>query len=223
MTRYRATQNTLPSNRDHHASTTRRPPVRTLLLTAAVAVGLLAGASGAQAQQATTPDPLGGAASALDLHQVKVVNNAKGVRIVVRMSPVDWDESSPVGEFRLLLDTKASSPGAEFADEVGIPGDGGFRALKGSATHRRSWTTYPFPGTCGKTVHERYDLENGTVTVAVKPKKGCLWHPKYVRVNVRTIQSGYIDGDEFVEYTPALVDHLPYKKKFTPWVKYSKK
>lgn len=211
------------SHTHHRTPGTRRPHLRSLLLAGAIAVGLLAGTPSAQAQQATTPDPLGGGSSALDLHRVKVVNNAKGVRIVVRMSPVDWEESSPVGEFRLLLDTKASSPGAEFADEVGIPGDGGFRALKGSAAHRRSWTTYPFPGKCGKTVRERYDLENGKVTIVVKPKRGCLWHPKYVRVNVRTIQSGYIDGDEFVEYTPALVDHLPYKKKFTPWVKYSRK
>jgi hypothetical protein len=141
----------------------------------------------------------------------------------VRMSPVNWDESTPVGEFRLLLDTKASSPGAEFADEVGIPGDGGFRSLKGSAKKRQSWRAYPFPGKCGKTVRERYDLEHGKITISIKPKKGCLFHPKYVRVNVRTIQSGYIDGDEFVELTPPLVDHLPHKNTFTPWVKYSRK
>lgn len=205
---------------NERATSSRR---RSLLLSVAVAVGLLAGTSSAQAEQAVTPDPLGGGTSAFDLHRVKVVNNARGVRIVVRMSKVDWDASTPVGEFRLLLDTKASSLGAEFSEEFGIPGDGGFNALKGSARTRESWTTYPFPGTCGKTVRERFDLENGKVTVVVKPKRGCLWHPKRVRVNVRTIQSGAIEGDEFVEYAPALVDHLPYKRQFTPWVKYSTK
>lgn len=217
MPRYRATTNT------HPLSGTNRPFMRSLLLSVAIAVGLLSGTSSAQAREATTPDPLGGGSSALDLYKVKVVNNAKGVRLTVRMKPVNWEESSPVGEFRLLLDTKPGSPGAEFADEVGIPGDGGFRALKGSAAHRASWETYPFPGKCGKTVRERYDLEAGKVTIVVKPKRGCLFHPKYVRVNVRTIQSGAIEEDEFVEFTPALVDHLPYKNTFTPWVKYSRR
>lgn len=200
-----------------------RLSLRSLLLTLAVAVGLLSGTSSAQAKEATTPDPGGGAASAFDLYKVKVVNNAKGVRITVKMKAVDWETSSPVGEFRLLLDTNHKSSGPEFADEVGIPGDGGFRALKGSKKYRKSWQTYPFPGTCGKTVRERYDLEHGKVTIHIKPRRGCLYHPKYVRVNARTIQSGYITDDGFVEYDPPLVDHLPYKNKYTPWVKYSKK
>ncbi|WP_286930556.1 MULTISPECIES: hypothetical protein [Aeromicrobium] len=216
MPRDRTTTNT------HHVSGRNRR-ARGLLLSLGLVVGLLAAAPGAQAREATTPDPAGGGSSALDLHKVKVVNNAKGVRITVRMKAVDWEaESTPVGEFRLLLDTNASSPGAEFADEVGIPGDGGFRALKGSKKHRKSWVTYPFPGTCGKTVRERYDLEHGLVVVHVKPKKGCLFHPKHVRVNVRTIQSGYIDASGYKPFTPARVDHLPYKGKFTPWVKYSR-
>lgn len=203
---------------------THRPLLRGVVLSLALAVGLVGAAPSAQAREITTPDPLGGGASAFDLHRVTVVNNAKGLRITVRMRSVDWEgASTPVGEFRLLLDTVASSPGAEFADEVGIPGDGGFRALKGSQKHRRSWQTYPTPGTCGKTVRERYDLEHGKVTIAISPKKGCLYHPKKVRVNVRSIQSGYIDDTGFVELTPALVDHLPYKKTFTPWVKYSRK
>lgn len=217
MPRHRPTTNT-----DHASGSSRQ--VRGLLLALALVVGTLSAATSAQAREATTPDPAGGASSAFDLHKVKVVNNAKGVRITVRMKAVDWDAAStPVGEFRLLLDTKASSPGAEFADEVGIPGDGGFRALKGSKKHRKSWVTYPFPGKCGKTVRERYDLEHGLVVVHVKPKKGCLFHPKNVRVNVRTIQSGYIDDQGFHGYTPARVDHLPYKNSFTPWVKYSRK
>ena len=198
--------------------------MRTLLLVIAVAACLLTGAASANAKQLTTTDPGGGGSSAFDLSKVKVVNNAKGVRVTVRMKPVDWNAAStPVGEFRLLLDTNHKSAGAEFADEVGIPGDGGFRALKGSTKHRESWVTYPFPGKCGKTVRERYDLENGVVVVHVKPKKGCLYHPKYVRVNVRSIQSGYIDDSGYHAYTPARVDHLPYKGSFTPWVKYSKK
>ncbi|SKB07530.1 hypothetical protein [Aeromicrobium choanae] len=217
MPRYRTNTNT-----DHASGTNRH--VRGLLLSLALVVGLLSAASSAQAREATTPDPAGGGSSAFDLYKVKVVNNAKGVRITVRMKAVDWDaETTPVGEFRLLLDTKASSAGAEFADEVGIPGDGGFRALKGSKKYRKSWETYPFPGTCGKTVRERYDLEHGTVVVHIKPKKGCLLHPKHVRVNVRTIQSGYVDDSGYVPFTPARVDHLPYKGSFTPWVKYSKK
>lgn len=216
MPRYQANMNT-PRG-------TKRPLLRSLLLTIAVAVGLLSGAASANAKQLTTPDPAGGGSSAFDLYKVKVVNNAKGVRITVKMKSVDWDaESTPVGEFRLLLDTNHRSKGAEFAEEVGIPGDGGFRALKGSKKHRQSWETYPFPGKCGKTVSERYDLEHGKIVVHIKPKKGCLYHPKYVRVNARSIQSGYIDDSGFHEYTPALVDHLPYKNKFTPWVKYSKK
>ncbi|GAA3539554.1 hypothetical protein AFL01nite_26090 [Aeromicrobium flavum] len=210
----------------YRATTTPRPKRRlmhTLLLSSALAIGLLSVTPSAQARERTTTDPGGGATSAFDLYKVKVVNNARGVRITVRMRPVDWEASTtPVGEFRLLLDTKASSRGAEFADEFGIPGDGGFRALKGSVKHRRSWETYPFPGKCGKTVRERWDLESGKVVVHIKPKKGCLYHPKKVRVNVRTIQSGYIDEDGYVEYTPSRVDHLPYKGKFTPWVKYSR-
>src|SRR5690606_16093 len=91
----------------YRASTTHRPKRRlmnTLLLSSALAVGLLAAAPGAQAKQATTTDPGGGASSALDLYKVKVVNNAKGVRITVKMRPVDWDApTTPVGEFRLLL------------------------------------------------------------------------------------------------------------------------
>lgn len=218
MPRYRTTTNT------DHAPGTRRRFMRALLLTGALVVGLLGATSSAQAQEATTPDPAGGASSAFDLYKAKVVNNAKGVRITVKMKAVDWDaETTPVGEFRLLIDTKASSPGAEFAEEVGIPGDGGFRALKGSKKYRKSWATYPFPGKCGKTVRERYDLEHGKIVVHIKPKKGCLFHPKYVRVNARTIQSGYIDDSGYVPFTPARVDHLPYKGKFTPWVKYSKK
>ncbi|MBD1269934.1 hypothetical protein IDH50_06815 [Aeromicrobium tamlense] len=206
------------------ASGTNRRRRRGVLLSLALVVGLLSAASSAQAREATTPDPAGGGSSAFDLYKVKVVNNAKGVRVTVRMKPVDWNaESTPVGEFRLLLDTNHKSAGAEFADEVGIPGDGGFRALKGSTAHRESWVTYPFPGTCGKTVRERYDLENGIVVVHVKPKKGCLYHPKYVRVNVRSIQSGYIDDSGYHTYTPARIDHLPYKNSFTPWVKYSRK
>ncbi|MCL3838322.1 hypothetical protein [Aeromicrobium duanguangcaii] len=218
MPSYRATTNV------HRASGTNRPFIRSLLLSLAIAVGLLAGAPTAQAQERATTDPLGGGSSALDLYQVKVVNNAKGVRITVRMKAVDWDaETTPVGEFLLLLDTNHRSRGAEFAEEVGIPGDGGFRALKGSKKHRTSWRTYPFAGKCGKTVRERYDLENGKVVVHVKPKKGCLYHPKYVRVNVRTIQSGQIDEFGYHEHTPARIDHLPYKNTFTPRVKYSRK
>lgn len=205
-------------------SGTNRQLMRGLLPSLALVVGMLAVAPGAQAREATTPDPLGGGSSAFDLDKVTVANNAKGVRITVRMKTVDWEaKTTPVGEFRLLLDTKASAPGAEFADEVGIPGDGGFRALMGSKKHRKSWATYPFPGTCGKTVRERYDLEKGKVVVHIKPKKGCLFHPKNVRVNVRTIQSGYIDNRGYVPFTPARVDHLPHKNAFTPWVKYSKK
>jgi len=194
-----------------------------VLLPLALTAGLIAASSGAQAQQRTTTDPGGGGTSAFDLHKVKVVNNAKGVRVTVKMKKVDWEKSSPLGEFRLLLDTNHKSAGPEFADEAGIPGDIGFRALKGSKKHRNSWLTYPFPGKCGKTVTERYDLENGTVTVAIKAKKGCLYHPKYVRVNVRSIHSGYITDEGFDEFATPRIDHLPYKGKFTPWVKYSRK
>ena len=219
MSRYRPPTNT------HRPSGTNRPFVmRSLLLSIAIAVGLLSGTSGAQAREATTPDPLGGGSSDLDLYKVKVVNNAKGVRVTVKMKAVDWNaESTPVGEFRLLLDTNHRSKGAEFAEEVGIPGDGGFRALKGSKKYRQSWDTYPFPGKCGETVRESYDLEHGKVTIRIKPKRGCLYHPKYVRVNARSSQSGYIDDSGYHPYTPALVDHLPYKNTFTPWVKYSRK
>lgn len=214
MPRYRNTTNTQR----------RRPVLRSLLLTVALGAGLFGAASSAQAQQRTTTDPGGGGSSAFDLQKVKVVNNAKGVRVTVRMKPVDWNaESTPVGEFRLLLDTNHRSRGAEFAEEVGIPGDGGFRALKGSKKHRQSWHTYPFPGKCGKTVRESYDLEHGRITIHITPKRGCLYHPKYVRVNARSIQSGYIDEAGYHPYTPALVDHLPYKNTFTPWVRYSRK
>lgn len=218
MPRNPATTNISTNSRD------RRPLIRPFLLSAAIGVGLLAGAPTAQAREATTPDPLGGGSSAFDLRKVKVVNNAKGVRITVRMKAVDWDAATtPVGEFRLLLDTNHRSRGAEFAEEVGIPGDGGLRALKGSQKHRKSWQTYPFPGKCGKTVTERHDLEAGKVTVLIQPKRGCLYHPKYVRMNVRTIQSGQIDEFGYHEYSPARIDHLPYKNTFTPWVKYSRK
>ncbi|MFS0883649.1 hypothetical protein [Aeromicrobium sp. 179-A 4D2 NHS] len=218
MPRYRITTNS------RGASKQRRPVMRSLSLALALGVGLVGTASSAQAQQRTTADPVGGGTSALDLYKVKVVNNAKGVRVTVKMRPVDWNaESTPVGEFRLLLDTNHRSKGAEFAEEVGIPGDGGFRALNGSKKYRQSWETYPFPGKCGKTVSESYDLEHGKITIHIKPKRGCLYHPKYVRVNARSIQSGYIDASGYHPYTPALVDHLPYKNTFTPWVKYSRK
>jgi len=208
----------------HDVSKQRRPVLRSLLLALALGVALVGSASSAQARERTTSDPTGGGSSAFDLYKAKVVNNAKGVRVTVRLKRVDWNaESTPVGEFSLLFDTNHKSKGAEFVESVGIPGDGGLHALQGSKKYRQSWHTYPSAGKCGKTVRQRYDLENGTLTITIKPKRGCLYHPKYVRVNARSIQSGYIDATGYHPYSPARVDHLPYKGKFTPWVKYSRK
>lgn len=197
----------------------RRPWMRAALLTVTLALGLLAAPSGASANELVVTDPGGGGTSAYDLRKVKIVNDAKGVRITVRTAAVDWSRPTPLGELTLLLDTEASSPGAEFVESVGIPGDGGFFAVKGSAKHRRSWVTYPFPGRCGKSVRERYGLENGKITIRIKPKKGCLRHPECVRVNVRTVQTTRLVDGRHVE--TRLADHLPYKNTFTPWVTYS--
>lgn len=198
--------------------------MRRALLVLAVLLITLAGATApANARERTIDDPAGGGSSYLDLHKVKVVNNAKGVRITVRMHPIDWVEFSPMGVFRLLIDTKASSRGAEFVEEFGLPGDGGFHALKGSKKKRRSWETYPFSGKCGKSVRERFDGEAGKITVLIKPKKGCLFHPRNVRVNVRTIEYGYTENGRYYENETPLVDHLPYKNTFTPWTRYSRK
>ena len=151
------------------------------------------------------------------------MNNAKGVRITVKMHPVDWVEFSPSGTFRLLIDTKAASRGAEFSEDFGLPGDGGFRALKGSKKKRKSWETYPYYGKCGRSVMERWNLDEGRVTILIRPKRGCSFHPKRVRVNVRTIEYGYTVNGRSYENDPPLIDHLPYKGRFTPWVKYSRK
>jgi len=196
---------------------------RTLAILGVLICMLGTSATPAGAVEKTTEDPLGGGSSYLDLYRVKVVNNAKGVRITVRMHPIDWVEFNPVGTFRLLIDTTSSTRGADFAEEFGLPGDGGFRALKGSKKKRKSWETYPFYGKCGKSVRERFDPEAGKITILIKPKRGCLFHPKRVRVNVRTIESGYTQDGRYFENRPQLVDHLPGKNTFTPWVKYSRK
>jgi len=198
--------------------------MRRALLVLAVLLITLAGVTApANARERTIDDPTGGGSSYLDLYKVKVVNNAKGVRITVRMHPIDWVEFSPMGVFRLLIDTKASSRGAEFSEEFGLPGDGGFHALKGSKKKRKSWETYPFYGKCGKSVRERFDGEAGKITVLIKPKKGCLFHPRNVRVNVRTIEYGYTENGRYYENETPLVDPLPYKNTFTPWTRYSRK
>lgn len=198
--------------------------MRRVLLVLALVVGMLAGAAtSGSARETTTDDPGGGGVSYLNLYKVKVVNNAKGVRITVKMHPIDWVEFSPFGMYRLLIDTNASSRGAEFANEFNLPGHAGFRALKGSKAKRKSWRNYPYNGKCGRTVRERFDGDAGKMTLLIKPRKGCLFHPKRVRVNVRTIEYGYTLNGRSYDNDPPIVDHLPYKNSFTTWVKYSRR
>lgn len=198
-----------------------RDKMRRIMAVLVLALALGASAAPAGADSRTTTDPRGGGSSYLDLYRVKVTNNARGVRIVVRMHPVDWVAFSPLGDFQLNIDTKKAR-GAEFSESFGLPGDGGFSALKGSKAWRRSWSTYPFAGKCGKTVVERWNLDEGKVIVKIRPKKGCLYHPKRIRVNVRTSQWGYYEDSELRRNNPPLVDHLPARKAFTPPVRYSK-
>jgi hypothetical protein len=200
-----------------------RDEMRRIFGVLVLALALVASPAPAGADSKTTTDPLGGASSLLDLHRVKVTNNARGVRIEVRMNAVDWVKENPVGDFSMLIDTNHRRAGAEFGESFGIPGDGGFYARTGSKAHKRSWHTYPFPGRCGRTVVERWDLAAGRIIVHIRAKRTCLHHPKYVRVYVRTTQSGYFQDDSFVRNVPALIDHLPYRGKYTPWVRYSKK
>lgn len=197
--------------------------MRRVLLVLALFVGMLASATTpANAREITTEDPGGGGDSYLNLYRVKVVNNAEGVRITVKMHPIDWVEFSPFGMYRLLIDTNAGSRGAEFANEFNLPGHAGFRALKGSKAKRKSWQNYPHRRKCGRTVRERFDGEAGKMTLLIKAKRGCLFHPKRVRVNVRTIEHGYTENGRSYENEPPIVDHLPYKNTFTSWVKYSR-
>lgn len=185
-------------------------------------LALSATAAPAVAQTKTTRDPRGGGSSLLDIHRVKVTNNAKGVRITVTIDPVDWVTSSPLGDFRMLIDTRKGG-GAEFAEAFGMPGDGGFSARHGSKRFKKSWRTYPSVGRCGRTVAESWDVQKGVITVHIRPKKGCLYHPKLVRVNVRTQQSGYYEGTTFHPNDPPLVDHLPASGAYTPWVRYTRR
>lgn len=78
----------------------------------------------AQARDRYWSDAKGGEAGLLDIRAVKVTNNAKGVRIVVRINPVNMDETVPSGAFILRIDTK-SKKGAEFQEAFGIPGTAG--------------------------------------------------------------------------------------------------
>lgn len=191
-----------------------------VLIIAATIVGV---ESPAQARARYWSDAKGGEAGLLDIRAVKVTNNAKGVRIVVRINPVDMDVALPSGAFTLLIDTK-SKKGAEFREAFGIPGDGGFSALRGPKSWKKSWQTYPSLGKCGKTVRERWYPEDGRIVTHIKPKKGCLWHPRNVRVNVKTSTDGELDGDyNFTEYDAQVRDYFPARGSYSTRARYSRK
>ncbi|GAA2074692.1 hypothetical protein IDH50_11260 [Aeromicrobium tamlense] len=191
-----------------------------ILILAAMMVSV---AGTAQARSRYWSDAKGGEAGLLDIRAVKVTNNAKGVRIVVRINPVNMDEALPSGAFTLRIDTK-SKRGPEFQEAFGIPGDGGFSALRGPKSWKKSWQTYPSVGKCGKTVRERWYPEDGRIVTHIRPKKGCLWHPRNVRVQVKTITDGELDADyNFTEYEAQVRDYFPARGSFSTKVRYSKK
>lgn len=178
----------------------------------------------AQAQTRYWTDT-GGSSSMLDIKSVRVANNAKGVRITVRVKRVDFTSTYPYGSYHLAIDTKRSKKGPEFGDGFGIPGDGGFSALKGSKAWRKSWQTYPVAGKCGRSVREKWDLEHGKIVTFIRAKKGCLNHPKRVRVHVSTVVDGEIQADPYMHtpYSSPQWDHFPTAKAYSPWVRYSRK
>lgn len=194
-------------------------PVLLLTITAT-----LIGASGtAEARSSYWQDARGGEVGLLDIQAVKVTNNAKGVRVVVRINPVDMDEALPSGAFMLRIDTK-SKKGPEFQEAFGIPGDGGFSALKGSKSWKKSWQTYPWVGKCGRSVRERWEPEDGRIITHIKPKKGCLWHPRNVRVYVKTTTDGELDADyNFSEYDATVRDYFPARDTYSARVRYSRR
>ncbi|QSR25503.1 hypothetical protein CFH99_07680 [Nocardioides aromaticivorans] len=168
-------------------------------------------------------DASGGEDSYIDIRSVTVRNNADGLFIRIWIHPIDWEEFNPVGEYRLTIDTGGTT-GPEFRDSTGLPGDGGFQALKGSRAYRASWSTYPYAGRCGRTVVQRWDLERGLIRTLIKPQRGCLFHPARVRINVRTVENGYFAEPDYGGYTvndPPIVDQFPAPGRFTRWVGYT--
>lgn len=170
-------------------------------------------------------DPRGGESSYLDLYSATVRNTAEGVRIRWRMHPLDWVRYSPEGKFSLTIDTGGSA-GPEFEESMGFPGHGGFRALKGNQRWKKKWLTYGRLGVCGKTVLSRYRFDEGVHTLLIKPKRGCLYRPKRVRIKMRSVEWGYYEKPgyrDYVKNTPPLADHFPTSDRVTPWVKYSRR
>jgi hypothetical protein len=81
---------------------------------------------------------------------------------------------------------------------------------------------YSESGVCVSTMRGSYGVRDGIYWTRYKPKRGCLFHPKRVRLRLRTKQSGVWEGGNLIENTPQVFDHLPAKGQFTPWVKYSR-
>lgn len=166
----------------------------------------------AHAESRSFEDAVDNGSKTANIVKVKVTNTKKYVQVRVKYLKYS-DESYAMGDrYQLGFDINPKRQGPE----VGVFGineyvrGGKFKKWKPKVSKKWNYGFLIESSKCGKTMRFESDWSKGVDRLRIRKKKGCLGHPKVVRVYVRVI-----DSDAGVP------DYFPKRKDLSPKVRVS--